>query len=456
MLNKKIFLIEDEVEVQNHLKKYLEKENFQVITESNGKDALQVMQEETFDLVISDINLPDKSGIEILSWVKKNKKDLKVILMTGYVEENDINTALRLGCFGFIAKPVMKQELIKITKNALSHEGEYEITNEEYARIQIDDFITGKKVDFPIYIKLSDSRFVKFAHTSDAIHIDRLQKLKKTGVNELWIEGKDLGKYLELCKKFVDITVQNRKWNQTQRLRVVNHAAETASENLRLCGISPTSIKLVQESLKSMMEVISSFDKTINLHHAIDHATNTSYSNAVVTACYANMVARVFNWTSKNHILFLMMGSFFRDLGMTQLPSSVQSKKTSEMTDEEYKQYTMHPKYSYDLLKNIKIIPEEVLQIVSQHHEDGTKAAFHRQIPVGKIYPLAKIVHVIGCFVDHLLDISLEERTNAEYLCQYIDSLKLEKLEYGTVYALKALCIKNEISDARAYYQSNS
>ena len=84
----RLLIIEDNIEVLRSLGKYFTKKNYKVVTASNGLDGLKIFEsdQDGFDLVITDLVMPNISGVAIISMVKKKKPDTPVIAITGWGE----------------------------------------------------------------------------------------------------------------------------------------------------------------------------------------------------------------------------------------------------------------------------------------------------------------------------------------------------------------------------------
>lgn len=89
----------------------LKKDGHEVITASDGRAALRQLEEDVFDMVITDIMMPFISGLEIVGSVKKINKDLPVIVLSAMGQENIVVEAFGLGADDFITKPLSPNEL---------------------------------------------------------------------------------------------------------------------------------------------------------------------------------------------------------------------------------------------------------------------------------------------------------------------------------------------------------
>ena len=103
---KQLLLVDDEPVILQVLKAVFEDEPYRLTTASNGKDALAVIATSQVDLVITDKNLPDVGGIEILRAAKAKDPLAEVIILTGYGSLETALTALELDAFDYVLKPL--------------------------------------------------------------------------------------------------------------------------------------------------------------------------------------------------------------------------------------------------------------------------------------------------------------------------------------------------------------
>ena len=117
----KILVIEDEVIVLKSIEFKLKKEGFDVITAPDRKVAQDLLSEETFDFIITDLMIPYYSGLELISYVRNDlKSKVPIIVLSALGQEESILEAFRLGANDYMTKPFIPNELIiRIRKEAL-------------------------------------------------------------------------------------------------------------------------------------------------------------------------------------------------------------------------------------------------------------------------------------------------------------------------------------------------
>lgn len=107
-----ILIVEDDITFSLMLTTWLGKKGFVVRSSSSVSDAKRRLGKEAFDLVISDLRLPDSDGIDLLKWLKSTHPSLPLIMMTSYAEIQTAVQAMKLGAADYIAKPLNPDELL--------------------------------------------------------------------------------------------------------------------------------------------------------------------------------------------------------------------------------------------------------------------------------------------------------------------------------------------------------
>jgi two-component system response regulator PilR (NtrC family) len=115
-----ILVVDDELSMREFLKILLEKEGYGVSTAAEATSAIKLIQDQDFDLVISDIKMPGMGGLSLLEKIKEINSSLPVIMITAFASPENAVTAMKSGAFDYITKPFKVDEIIKIIKSAIS------------------------------------------------------------------------------------------------------------------------------------------------------------------------------------------------------------------------------------------------------------------------------------------------------------------------------------------------
>lgn len=116
----RILIVEDEDTLCASLQRVFRRDGYEADIADSAETAFGILENNRYDLIITDIILPGISGIELISRYKERNPGQKVIIMTAYASLQTAVDALRVGASDFIVKPVMHDELKRMVKKALS------------------------------------------------------------------------------------------------------------------------------------------------------------------------------------------------------------------------------------------------------------------------------------------------------------------------------------------------
>lgn len=118
----KILIVDDEEVVRKSYQRALNTEHCTVTAASNGGEALQLMGDQSFDVVLLDQRMPGMDGMTLLKVIKANWPRSEVIMITGYPAVESAKQAVKLGAYDYLAKPVGPDEVIAAANIALQHQ----------------------------------------------------------------------------------------------------------------------------------------------------------------------------------------------------------------------------------------------------------------------------------------------------------------------------------------------
>ncbi|MEK3955596.1 MAG: response regulator YycF [Psychrobacillus psychrotolerans] len=159
-MSKKILVVDDEKPIADILQFNLKKEGYQVVCAYNGDEALKKVEEDQPDLMLLDIMLPNKDGMEVCREIRK-KYDFPIIMLTAKDSEIDKVLGLELGADDYVTKPFSTRELIaRVKANMRRHQ-----TIQEDAEVVTNDIVIG-----PLTIQPDAYQVLKREETIELTH----------------------------------------------------------------------------------------------------------------------------------------------------------------------------------------------------------------------------------------------------------------------------------------------
>lgn len=115
-----ILIVEDDLTFATMLKTWLGKQGFQISTAGDLSKAHKFLEHQSYDLILSDLRLPEGDGLSLLDWMQKHGLVVPLIVMTSYADVQNAVNAMKQGACDYIAKPVQPAMLLEKIEDALS------------------------------------------------------------------------------------------------------------------------------------------------------------------------------------------------------------------------------------------------------------------------------------------------------------------------------------------------
>ena len=115
-----VLIVDDEEVVRRSHLRSLESTGCNAQVAGDGTEALRVMEQHPFDVILLDIRMPDLDGMDVLKIIKERWPDIEVVVITGYPTIESAKESVRLGAFNYLAKPVGPDDVIKAANDAMT------------------------------------------------------------------------------------------------------------------------------------------------------------------------------------------------------------------------------------------------------------------------------------------------------------------------------------------------
>jgi len=115
----RILVVDDEPVVIRSCEAVLKAEGFNVEGTLSGKEAILKMEQSPYELVITDLKMPEVDGITLIKWIKQNRPDTGIVIITGYPSQDTMKEALDVGIIDYVPKPFTPAVLTDVTQRAV-------------------------------------------------------------------------------------------------------------------------------------------------------------------------------------------------------------------------------------------------------------------------------------------------------------------------------------------------
>ena len=126
----KVLVVDDEPIIVRSCERILKDTGVDIDTAAGGKQGIEKMQNSAYDLVLTDLKMPEVDGITFIRWIKNERPDTGIVIITGYPSQETIKEALKLGIIDYVPKPFTPAVLLDVTSRALEFIGKSKKKNQ--------------------------------------------------------------------------------------------------------------------------------------------------------------------------------------------------------------------------------------------------------------------------------------------------------------------------------------
>jgi putative nucleotidyltransferase with HDIG domain len=406
---KKILLVEDDDNFRFALKGILSKNKYEVIEAQNGKVARDVLGITPVDLILSDVQMPYLTGVDLLEWVKQHKPT-PFILMTGFSHILETQKAHELGADDFLAKPFKEDELFEKVRKILGEEAVEAVPvsapvdlDKDFCKLPIEDFIAEKEIDYGIYIRISSTKYIKIAHKGGKISEEKIQAFREKGVSHLFIKQEDFSKLIGFTLLVSKAVSSSGQVDKVKKMRFLQYTGEMIVQQAYVAGTDEALFRNAKDFLTTSMDVLTEDEETFTLLSLLSNHTDYLYAHSLGVSVFSVMIAKQLGWQSPQILFKLAFAGLFHDIGKKEIPVDILAKPRSTLTQNERALLETHTTRGMEILQSLRIAPTEVIQVAYEHHEDILGQGFPQGLSKLKIHPFSLIVAVANIFCEYAI-----------------------------------------------------
>lgn len=406
---RKILLVEDDEHFRAAIKNLLSKK-YEVTEAPNGKVARDIISMTQFDLILSDIQMPHVTGVDLLEWVKKNHPT-PMILMTGFAVILETQKAEELGADDFLPKPFtesdLREKIAKILKED-SKAGPQTPSapidlDKEFCKLPLEDFIAEKETDYGIYIRVSNLKYIKIAHKGGKLSEDKIKAFREKDVTHLYIRQEDFSKLIGFTLLVSKAVSSSGQVDPTKKMRFMKYTGEMIMQKAYVSGTDEALFRNAKDFLTTSMEVLTEDKETYTLLELLSNHTDHLYAHSLGVSIFSVMIAKQLGWQSPQNLFKLAFAGLFHDIGKKEIPAEILDKPRAILTQAERALLETHTSRGMEILQSLKTAPTEVVQVAYEHHEDILEQGYPQRLGKLKIHPFSLIVAVANTFCEYTI-----------------------------------------------------
>lgn len=273
-----------------------------------------------------------------------------------------------------------------------------------YMPVAIDELVSGNINPVDLYVRISDSKYVQVAKANTTLDIHQLKNYQAKAIEYLYIKKEEYSKVAQQNIQLAGMLIQRKDASPEKKSNALNEASRSVFTRFEHIGFDMelyNCAKQVSEAVMTLADSQAHFSSLIEgLANSADHLLNHSVAVSVLST----MIGQELGFKKKATLEKLALGGLLHDIGLKSMPKELLSKPQFEMTREETQTYETHPYKGAQLLSQLGVVPDDIVSIVYEHHENAIGQGYPQRIRDVKAHPLAKVVALANQFVELTLE----------------------------------------------------
>jgi len=434
MKKEKVLIVDDEEVIVSLAKRILQKEGYQSTVASNAEEALSILEENSVDLLITDIKMPGMGGMELLQRYKARWPENAAIIITGYGTIEMALDAMQHGADGFILKPFGHADLMAVVKSALekmrlirenvrlksllplfetSMKMVQEVNTDHLLKYIAQVAIRETSADY-ISIMLNDEKgsfSQKIEHGLDKVRekvsIAELgekmsRKVAETGRHMVLKEDSSESEFsLSTVKADVSLMafplqVKGEVFGAINLTKLGKGKFEVDKGDVDLVGILASQASVALKNAMLIEDLRELFISSIKSFSAtIDTKSPWTAGHSERVTSYALFIGKELNF-NEHDMYNLELAGLLHDIGKVGTPEGILNK-TGKLTKQEFSLMRKHPVAGSTIISHIKQM-QSIIPAVRHHHERYDGAGYPDGLKGKKIPLLARVLSVADSF----------------------------------------------------------
>lgn len=293
---------------------------------------------------------------------------------------------------------------------------------QEFLPIPIHEFVSGVPIPVDLYVRLGEDKFVMVGKAGTHSNVDQFKNYQNKEVNYLWVQKKEYYKIAHQSISLAGIALSKKDLNDKQRTSLVTHAARTVFRQLDHFGLDLELYNNAKQITEAVVGLVENHKILSDLFLSLANVSDQMLAHSVAVSTLSVVIGGSLGYEKKATLEKLAMGGLLHDIGMKALPKELIQKPLATMTADEIQLYETHAYRGMQMLLSLGIVPDDVVSIVYEHHENSIGQGFPQRLRDVKMHPLAKVVSLADAYADLILpNVNCPVPKNSREALMYIE-----------------------------------
>ena len=266
--------------------------------------------------------------------------------------------------------------------------------------IPIQEFVSGPTIPVNLYIRLNDDKYVCIAKEDTRTQYDQLRSYEEREIDYLFVRRDDYHRYVGTNLEVAGVILSRHEIANEGKIDFLTRSATAVMREIEMLGFNQQSYEHAKQVAVATSTLIAAKNDINSVLVSLGKSPNNLLAHSVATSAVAVMIGRTLGWTKPATLEKLSLGGLLHDVGLREIPAEIVGKPRAELSYEELVILETHPFRSMEVLRSVPSVPDDVVAIAYEHHENSIGQGYPRKIRDVRINPLAKVVALADQFVE--------------------------------------------------------
>lgn len=278
-----------------------------------------------------------------------------------------------------------------------------EPSSKEFLPIGINELVNGVTIPVDIYVRLSDEKFVLVGKAGTQSNVEQFRNYRDHAVTHLWVRRKEYYKLTHQTINLAGIALSKKDLDDTQKTTLVSHSARSVFRQVEHLGVDLETYNNSRQITEAVISLVENHKSLAGLFNSLAKFSDQLVSHSIAVSTISVMIAQAMGYQKKATLEKIGMGGLLHDIGLKTLPAELVQKPVAQMTAEEIQIYETHSYKGMQMLQGLGIVPDDIVSIVYEHHENAIGQGFPQRLRDVKTHPLAKVVALANAYANLIL-----------------------------------------------------
>lgn len=291
--------------------------------------------------------------------------------------------------------------------------------------ISLEDIIPNVTLPGDVYLKLGESNFVIIGREGSKEQFKELHYYEKIKTcNEVFVKKIDLRKFASLRVLSANEIMKNDKISTEVKANILAKTLNSVYSSINHLGFNHESLGHSKFVANSVIKLIDETPKLTALMSILNSVSEDLVRHSMAVSLVSVMISQSKGWNNPSILEKMALGGILHDIGLKEYPKEFLKKPRVEWTAEDLEFYQKHPFRGIEILRTVENVPQEVMAIVYEHHENAIGQGYPRALRDVRLHPFSKVVALADTFCEvSFADAQNPESRDPDEAIQYIENV---------------------------------